>query len=79
MILIYNSSVNFMFFIDVFAVSNYSWNLAVFLLIELKSTVILPKILALIMAPIISETTVKDNWAVPLAPMSFPVRIRTVW
>lgn len=66
-----------MFFMAVLAVSICPWNSADFLLRSDMISAILPKMLALMIAPIVMKVATNATWKVPRGRMSLPVRRST--
>ena len=70
---------SFMFFIAVFAVSIWPWNSADFLFRSDMMRAMLPKMFALMIAPIVMNVATKATWKVPLGNISLPVSNKTAW
>ena len=70
---------SFMFFMAVLAVSIWPWNSADFLFKSAMISAMLPKMLALMMAPTVIKHATKATWKVPRGRMSLPVSRSTAW
>ena len=68
-----------MFFIAVLAVSICPWNSADFLFKSEMIRAMLPKMFALIIAPIVMKVATNATWNVPLGNISLPVSKSTAW